>query len=174
MRGRLQLDKVNIAINELASCANITAQLIAKPKKKVNVFQTVISCFLCCIHNPYSFDMLSFSVLTNISISMLQMSDEAWKKVLVCFLILLYLILFLLYVAYSPLVFLLYMLPTHLWCSCLSVHDLVITVLFQIQEIKEVARSENVKGKHFLLECDVKGPGLKLDNTGKATLTVSD
>ncbi|KMZ57499.1 hypothetical protein ZOSMA_85G00660 [Zostera marina] len=83
MRGRLQLDKVNIAINELASCANITAQLIAKPKKK--------------------------------------MSDEAWKKVL---------------------------------------------------EIKEVARSENVKGKHFLLECDVKGPGLKLDNTGKATLTV--
>lgn len=57
---------------------------------------------------------------------------------------------------------------------CLSVNDLDIIVLFQMQEIREIARSDFVKGKHFLLECDVKGPGLKLDITGKATLTVSD
>jgi hypothetical protein len=32
---------------------------------------------------------------------------------------------------------------------------------------------EGVKGKHFFLEADIKGPALKLDNTGKAILTVS-
>lgn len=30
-----------------------------------------------------------------------------------------------------------------------------------------------MKGKHFFLETDIKGPSLKLDNTGKAILTVS-
>lgn len=33
---------------------------------------------------------------------------------------------------------------------------------------------EAVKGKHFFLEIDMKGPTLKLDNTGKAILTVSN
>lgn len=33
--------------------------------------------------------------------------------------------------------------------------------------------TEGVKGKHFFLETDVKGPTLKLDNTGKAIFTVS-
>jgi len=28
--------------------------------------------------------------------------------------------------------------------------------------------TEAVKGKHFFLENDIKGPALKLDNTGKA------
>lgn len=32
---------------------------------------------------------------------------------------------------------------------------------------------EGIKGKHFFLETDIKGPALKLDNTGKAILTVS-
>ncbi|PRQ57515.1 putative spindle and kinetochore-associated protein [Rosa chinensis] len=31
---------------------------------------------------------------------------------------------------------------------------------------------EAVKGKHFFLETDMKGPSLKLDNTRKAILTV--
>lgn len=33
--------------------------------------------------------------------------------------------------------------------------------------------TESIKGKHFFLETDIKGPSLKLDNTGKAILTVS-
>lgn len=33
--------------------------------------------------------------------------------------------------------------------------------------------TEGVKGKHFFLETDIRGPSLKLDNTGKAILTVS-
>lgn len=32
---------------------------------------------------------------------------------------------------------------------------------------------EGIKGKHFFLEADIKGPALKLDHTGKAILTVS-
>ncbi|KAL2511475.1 Spindle and kinetochore-associated protein 1-like protein [Abeliophyllum distichum] len=39
-------------------------------------------------------------------------------------------------------------------------------------ELREIARNDVVKGKHFFLETDIKGPALKLDNTGKATLTV--
>lgn len=33
--------------------------------------------------------------------------------------------------------------------------------------------SESVKGKHFFLETDMKGPVLKFDTTGKGILTVS-
>lgn len=39
-------------------------------------------------------------------------------------------------------------------------------------ELRDIAMTETVKGKHFFLETDMKGPTLKLDNTGKATLTV--
>ncbi|KAL2536534.1 Spindle and kinetochore-associated protein 1-like protein [Forsythia ovata] len=39
-------------------------------------------------------------------------------------------------------------------------------------ELREIARNDVVKGKPFFLEADIKGPALKLDNTGKATLTV--
>lgn len=42
-----------------------------------------------------------------------------------------------------------------------------------VQELRDIASSEAVKGKHFFLESDVKGPAFKLDNTGKAILTVS-
>ena len=42
-----------------------------------------------------------------------------------------------------------------------------------VQELRDIASSEAVKGKHFFLENDVRGPALKLDNTGKAILTVS-
>lgn len=37
MRGRLTLDKVNAAINDMAAYAEANAQLIAAPKKKVYV-----------------------------------------------------------------------------------------------------------------------------------------
>lgn len=37
MRGRLTLDKVNAAINDMAAYAETNAQLIAAPKKKVYV-----------------------------------------------------------------------------------------------------------------------------------------
>ncbi|KAL2892474.1 Spindle and kinetochore-associated protein 1-like protein [Bienertia sinuspersici] len=40
-------------------------------------------------------------------------------------------------------------------------------------ELRDIATTEGVKGKHFFLESDIKGPSLKLDNTGKAILTVS-
>ncbi|XP_074280007.1 SKA complex subunit 1 homolog [Silene latifolia] len=39
-------------------------------------------------------------------------------------------------------------------------------------ELRDIATTEGVKGKHFFLESDMKGPSLKLDNTGKAILTV--
>ncbi|KAL6499395.1 hypothetical protein OROHE_026058 [Orobanche hederae] len=39
-------------------------------------------------------------------------------------------------------------------------------------ELREIAMSDAVKGKHFFLEADIKGPSLKLDNTGRALLTV--
>lgn len=42
-----------------------------------------------------------------------------------------------------------------------------------LQELRDIAMTEGVKGKHFFLETDIKGPSLKLDNTGKAILTVS-
>nr|CAD1818831.1 unnamed protein product [Ananas comosus var. bracteatus] len=82
MRGRLTLEKVNIAINEVATYADANAHLISCPKKKL--------------------------------------AEDAWGKAL---------------------------------------------------ELRDIAMAEPVKGKHFFLEADIKGPGLKLDNTGKAILT---
>ncbi|MED6172426.1 hypothetical protein PIB30_049959 [Stylosanthes scabra] len=83
MRGRLTLEKVNAAINDMASYAEANAQLIIAPKKKL--------------------------------------AENLWEKAL---------------------------------------------------EIRDIATMEGVKGKHFFLESDIKGPSLKLDNTGKAILTV--
>ncbi|XP_066394843.1 spindle and kinetochore-associated protein 1 homolog isoform X3 [Miscanthus floridulus] len=83
MRGRLTLEKVNIAINEVASYAEANAHLVTCPKKKL--------------------------------------SEDTWDKAL---------------------------------------------------ELRDIAAKEAVKGNHFFLEADIKGPGLKLDNTGKAILTV--
>lgn len=42
-----------------------------------------------------------------------------------------------------------------------------------MQEMRDIAMTEGIKGKHFFLETDMKGPTLKPDNTGKAILTVS-
>lgn len=42
-----------------------------------------------------------------------------------------------------------------------------------MQELRDIATTEAVKGKYFFLETDMRGPSLKLDNTGKAILTVS-
>ncbi|KAL3369124.1 hypothetical protein AABB24_009769 [Solanum stoloniferum] len=39
-------------------------------------------------------------------------------------------------------------------------------------ELRDIAATETVKGKHFFLETDIRGPSLKLDNTGKAILTL--
>ncbi|KAL8119230.1 SKA complex subunit 1 homolog [Apium graveolens] len=39
-------------------------------------------------------------------------------------------------------------------------------------ELRDIAGTDAVKGKHFFLETDIKGPSFKLDNTGKAILTV--
>ncbi|KAL6128999.1 hypothetical protein ACLB2K_072352 [Fragaria x ananassa] len=83
MRGRLTLEKVNAAINDMATYAEANYQLIAAPKKNV--------------------------------------AGDRWEKAL---------------------------------------------------EIRDIAMHEAVKGKHFFLETDMKGPSLKLDNTGKAILTV--
>ncbi|KAL3616511.1 hypothetical protein CASFOL_039901 [Castilleja foliolosa] len=44
--------------------------------------------------------------------------------------------------------------------------------LDKAMELKEIASTDAVKGKHFFLEADIKGPSLKLDNTGRALLTV--
>ncbi|CAJ1948652.1 unnamed protein product [Sphenostylis stenocarpa] len=83
MRGRLTLEKVNAAINDMVSYAESNSQLIVAPKKKL--------------------------------------AENLWEKAL---------------------------------------------------EIRDIATMEGIKGKHFFLEADIKGPSLKLDNTGKAILTV--
>ncbi|KAF8020452.1 hypothetical protein BT93_G1000 [Corymbia citriodora subsp. variegata] len=83
MRGRLTLEKVNAAINDMAAYAEANAQLILAPKKKVG--------------------------------------ESLWERAL---------------------------------------------------ELRDIAMTEGIKGKHFFLESDIKGPNLKLDNTGKAILTV--
>ncbi|KAK9910866.1 hypothetical protein M0R45_034805 [Rubus argutus] len=83
MRGRLTLEKVNAAINDMVTYAEANYQLIAAPQKNV--------------------------------------AGDRWEKAL---------------------------------------------------EIRDIAMNEAVKGKHFFLETDMKGPSLKLDNTGKAILTV--
>ncbi|XP_078446242.1 spindle/kinetochore-associated-like protein [Wolffia australiana] len=83
MRGRLTLEKVNIAINEMAAYAEAAASLVGYPKKKL--------------------------------------SEDVWEKA---------------------------------------------------HEMRDISQSESVKGKYFFVETDMKGPGLKLDNTGKAILTV--
>ncbi|TVU39171.1 hypothetical protein EJB05_12578 [Eragrostis curvula] len=84
MRGRLTMEKVNIAINEVATYADANAHLVSCPKKKL--------------------------------------SEDTWEKAL---------------------------------------------------ELRDMAATKEVKGKHFFLETDIRGPGLKLDNSGKAILTVS-
>lgn len=83
MRGRLTLEKVNAAINDMATYAEANAHIIAAPKKKL--------------------------------------AENLWEKSL---------------------------------------------------ELRDIAMTEAVKGKHFFLENDIKGPAMKLDNTGKAILTV--
>ncbi|KAL9385653.1 hypothetical protein Peur_022663 [Populus x canadensis] len=83
MRGRLTLDKVNAAINDMAAYADSNSQLITAPKKKL--------------------------------------AENLWEKAL---------------------------------------------------ELRDIAMTESIKGKHFFLETDMKGPSMKLDNTGKAILTV--
>lgn len=45
-------------------------------------------------------------------------------------------------------------------------------LLARALEVRDISTSDPVKGKHFCLETDLKGPVLKLDNTGKAILTV--
>ncbi|GMN44692.1 hypothetical protein TIFTF001_013890 [Ficus carica] len=82
MKGRLTLEKINAAINDMAAYAEANAQLIAAPKKKL--------------------------------------AENLWEKAL---------------------------------------------------ELRDIAMTEAVKGKHFFIESDIKGPALKLDNTGKAILT---
>lgn len=83
MRGRLTLDKINAAINDMSTYAEANAQLITAPRKKLTE----------------------------------NMLDRAL-------------------------------------------------------ELRDIATTEGVKGKHFFLETDMKGPSMKLDNTGKAILTV--
>ncbi|XP_047981347.1 spindle and kinetochore-associated protein 1 homolog isoform X1 [Salvia hispanica] len=39
-------------------------------------------------------------------------------------------------------------------------------------KLREISTADSVKGKYFFLESDIKGPSLKLDNTGRALLTV--
>eukprot|EP00249_Psilotum_nudum_P001454 c13921_g1_i1 orf=355-987(-) len=83
MRGRLTLDKINAAVDEMAMYADANARLIAAPRKKLG-------------------------------------------------------------------------------------EDLLERVL----ELRNIAFSDTLKGKYFFLESDMRGPVLKLDNTGKAILTV--
>ncbi|KAG0577204.1 hypothetical protein KC19_5G138900 [Ceratodon purpureus] len=83
MRGRLTLDKLNTAVDEMATFATGNAKLLSAPRQKLG--------------------------------------EKGWNRVL---------------------------------------------------ELRDIAVAENVKGKHFFLESDLKGEILKLDHTGKAVLTV--
>lgn len=46
MRGRLTLEKVNAAINDMAAYAEANAQLILAPKKKVSLLVTLVLRYL--------------------------------------------------------------------------------------------------------------------------------
>ncbi|CAN8254112.1 unnamed protein product [Cochlearia groenlandica] len=83
MRGRLTLEKVNAAINDMASYAEANANLISAPKHKL--------------------------------------AENLWEKALI---------------------------------------------------LRDVVTTGGLKGKYFFLETDMKGPTLKLDNTGKGIITV--
>uniref|UniRef100_A0A2N9EEF1 Spindle and kinetochore-associated protein 1 homolog n=1 Tax=Fagus sylvatica TaxID=28930 RepID=A0A2N9EEF1_FAGSY len=116
MRGRLTLEKVNAAINDMATYAEANAHIIAAPKKKLaeNLWEKSLNSngwlpLGGCIRDPSS----------NPSLSRLGGS----------------------------------------MCSGMG-------------ELRDIAMTEAVKGKHFFLENDIKGPAMKLDNTGKAILTV--
>lgn len=56
MRGRLTLEKVNIAINEVATYADANAHLVACPKKKVSLFLQFYSTF--SVLNNYFYGMI--------------------------------------------------------------------------------------------------------------------
>ncbi|KAK4486784.1 hypothetical protein RD792_006630, partial [Penstemon davidsonii] len=46
-------------------------------------------------------------------------------------------------------------------------------VRIHMQEVREIAATDEVKGKHFFLETYIKGHALKLDNTGRRLLTLT-
>lgn len=48
MRGRLTLEKVNAAVNDMATYAEATSQLVSAPRKKVHnhIYFQIYSCFL--------------------------------------------------------------------------------------------------------------------------------
>ncbi|CAM6119426.1 unnamed protein product [Calypogeia fissa] len=45
-------------------------------------------------------------------------------------------------------------------------------MLLKALELREIAFMDSIKGKHFFTEADMRGQILKMDNTGKAILTV--
>ncbi|MBA0863239.1 hypothetical protein Goshw_018552 [Gossypium schwendimanii] len=110
MRGRLTLEKVNAAINDMATYAEANAQLIAAPKKKVFISK-LCGVYLCVFNLMVSANNFPF----------MKLAENQWERSL---------------------------------------------------ELRDIATTESIKGKHFFLETDMKGPSLKLDNTGKAILTV--
>ncbi|MBA0717619.1 hypothetical protein Golax_005420 [Gossypium laxum] len=110
MRGRLTLEKVNAAINDMATYAEANAQLIAAPKKKVFILK-LCGVYLCVYNLMVSANNFPF----------MKLAENQWERSL---------------------------------------------------ELRDIATTESIKGKHFFLETDMKGPSLKLDNTGKAILTV--
>ncbi|MBA0562766.1 hypothetical protein Golob_007789 [Gossypium lobatum] len=110
MRGRLTLEKVNAAINDMATYAEANAQLIAAPKKKVFISK-LCGVYLCVYNLMVSANNFPF----------MKLAENQWERSL---------------------------------------------------ELRDIATTESIKGKHFFLETDMKGPSLKLDNTGKAILTV--
>lgn len=57
--------------------------------------------------------------------------------------------------------------------NCVMLYLMPLLNICNMQELRDIAMTESVKGKYFFLETDIRGPALKLDNTGKAILTVS-
>ncbi|KAG7025411.1 Spindle and kinetochore-associated protein 1-like protein [Cucurbita argyrosperma subsp. argyrosperma] len=110
MKGRLTVDKVNAAINDMATYAEANAQLIVVPKKKL-------------AENQWEKALTAHKKLSN--------NLQHWHV-----------------------------------SFCLCVKGT------KAEELRDIATTEAVKGKYFFLETDMRGPSLKLDNTGKAILTV--
>lgn len=73
MRGRLTIDKVNAAINDMAAYAEANAQLIAAPKKKV-------PSKFCLVFAP----PISFFVYVLTTHHILKVGENHWDKALVC------------------------------------------------------------------------------------------
>lgn len=71
MRGRLTLEKVNAAVNDMASYAEANAHLVSAPKQKVFIY----------LHLSCS----ALSVTDSMFVMLVELAENLWEKALVSY-----------------------------------------------------------------------------------------